>query len=368
MPPDSINYAFDDEPGVTRRRAGKGFSYRDASGRAVDAKARRRIKRLVIPPAWTDVWICPDPNGHIQATGRDAKGRKQYIYHPEWRQWREETKFLHVLEFAAALPKLREAVAKDLARRNLSRSLVVATAIRVLDRTLMRVGNDEYARQNQSYGLTTLLTEHIESKGSRIRFSFCGKSGKTFEAELGDRRVRAVLRRLEGLPGQHLFQFVDEDGAPRRITSDDINTYIREASGGDFTAKDFRTWAATVLAALVLLQGEQASGATAAKRNITQAVKHVARRLGNTPAVCRSSYIHPGVLESYRDGSLAALAAKLEEIDEKDVEGLLANEKKVLAFLKRRARQQPADEPRPPLKEALRVPWLHPPPEPGRLA
>lgn len=247
-------------------------------------------------------------------------------------------------------------MAKDLARRNLSRSLVVATAIRVLDRTLMRVGNDEYARQNQSYGLTTLLTEHIESKGSQIRFSFRGKSGKTFKSELSDRRVRAVLRRLEGLPGQHLFQFVDEDGAsPRPITSDDINAYIREASGGDFTAKDFRTWAATVLAALVLLQGEQATSATAAKRNITQAVKQVARRLGNTPAVCRSSYIHPGVLESYRDGSLAALAAKLEEIDEKDEEGLLLNEKTVLTFLKRRARQQQVEEPSPPLKEALRV-------------
>ena len=193
MPRASISYAFDGDLGLSRRRVGKGFSYTDLSGRAVDAATRRRIQKLVIPPAWTDVWICPDRNGHIQATGRDAKGRKQYIYHPEWRQWREATKFQRILGFAAALPKLRETVARDLARRKLSRALVLATAVRVLDLTLMRVGNDEYARQNQSYGLTTLLTEHIERNGKRVRFAFRGKSGKTFKAELHDRRVTLSL-------------------------------------------------------------------------------------------------------------------------------------------------------------------------------
>ncbi len=358
MPPESISYAFDDDPGLSRRRAGRGFSYSDASGRAVDAATRRRIQKLVIPPAWTDVWICPDPNGHIQATGRDAKGRKQYIYHPEWRQWREETKFQRILDFAAALPRLREAVARDLARRKLSRSLVLATAVRVLDLTLMRVGNDEYARQNQSYGLATLLTEHIECNGKRVRFAFRGKSGKTFEAELHDRRVTSVLRRLEGLPGQHLFQFIDEHGEPCRITSDDINAYIREASGGDFTAKDFRTWAASVFAVLLVLQQQPATSEAAAKRATAQAVKAVARRLGNTPAVCRRSYIHPDVLESYRDGSLASLAAKIEDIDDGDTAGLFTNEKIVLGFLKRRARQRLAtdkDAATPSLTEAMRL-------------
>ena len=358
MPPASISYAFDGDPGLSRRRVGKGFSYTDPSGRAVDAATRRRIHKLVIPPAWTDVWICPDGNGHIQATGRDAKGRKQYIYHPEWRQWREATKFQRILGFAAALPKLRETVARDLARRKLSRALVLATAVRVLDLTLMRVGNDEYARQNQSYGLTTLLTEHIERNGKRVRFAFRGKSGKTFKAELHDRRVTSVLRRLEGLPGQHLFQFVDEDGGPCRITSDDINAYIREASGGDFTAKDFRTWAASVIAVLLLLQQETATSETATKRATAQAVKAVARRLGNTPAVCRRSYIHPDVLESYRDGSLTNLAAKIEDIEDSDTAGLFANEKTVLGFLKRRAHQRLAADKEaaaPSLKDAMRL-------------
>jgi DNA topoisomerase-1 len=235
----------------------------------------------------------PGP-GWAHPGDRPRRPRPQAIHLPPgWREWRELTKFLHILDFAAALPRLRERVARDLSERTLSQTLVLATAVRVLDRTLMRVGNDEYARQNQSYGLTTLLDEHIESAGARVRFSFRGKHGKLFEAEFNDRRVAAVLRRLEGLPGQHLFQFVDAAGDPHRITSDDINAYIREATGGDFTAKDFRTWAATVLAVTELCQLEPATSETARKRGLAKAIRQVAARLGNTPAVCRSSYVHP---------------------------------------------------------------------------
>ena len=263
----------------------------DRGGRSVDARTRRRIAKLAIPLAWTDVWISADPKGHIQATGRDARGRKQYIYHPVWRAWREQSKFTHILDFAQALPKLRERVARDLCDRRLSQTLVVATAIRVLDRTLMRVGNDEYARQNNSYGLTTLMNEHIELAGTRLRFSFRGKHGKTFDAEFADRRVAAVLRRLEGLPGQHLFQYINGSGEPHRITSDDINDYIREATGGDFTAKDFRTWAATVLAVLALLEESAEEGAEP-KPVTHKAIKRVAARLGNTPLfVDRATFI-----------------------------------------------------------------------------
>jgi DNA topoisomerase-1 len=334
---ETIAYVFDDEPGLQRRRNGKGFSYSDQNGRPVSAKAQRRIKRLTIPPAWTEVWICPDPGGHIQATGRDAKGRKQYIYHSEFRIWREHHKFQRILDFAAALPKLRECVARDLNNRKLTQTLVLATAVHVLERTLMRVGNDEYAKQNQSYGLTTLLNDHIETKGRRVRFSFRGKSGKTFDAEFSDRRVAAVLRRLEGVPGQHLFQFVDEAGEAHRITSDDVNAYIRDATNGDFTAKDFRTWTATVLAVVSLIELEPSSNPTGKKRNIAQAMKVVARRLGNTPVVCRTSYVHPEVLQSYSDGSLPDFAGRIEEtLDEENRLELSSAEKQVLRFLKRR--------------------------------
>jgi DNA topoisomerase-1 len=336
---EAISWAYDEQPGIRRQRRGKGFAYCDINGQPVDDGTRKRIKSLVIPPAWTDVWICRDPNGHIQATGRDRKGRKQYIYHARFREWREQQKFARILDFAEALPKLRRRVASDLADRGLSRKLVLATAIRILDRTLMRIGNDEYVKQNQSYGLTTLLTEHIETNGRRVRFSFRAKSGKLFDAELSDRRIAAILRRLEGLPGQHLFQYLDDQGEPQRITSDDVNAYIREASAGDFSAKDFRTWAATVLAVTSLLQLEPATSVKVARKNIAKAIKKVSQRLGNTAAVCRTSYVHPQVLEHYRDGSLTSLAHKMREIeDEGSAAGLSVNEKEVLLFLKRSAR------------------------------
>ena len=268
-----ITWANDEQPGIRRQRRGKGFTYFDALGERVDPTTLRRINSLVIPPAWTNVWICHDPKGHIQATGRDLRGRKQYVYHPRFRECREHQKFDRILHFAEALPKLRRKVASDLTDRRLSRCLVLATAVRVLDRTLMRIGNDEYARQNQSYGLTTLLNEHIEVGGRRIRFCFRAKSGKIFNAELSDRRVAAILRKLEGLPGQHLFQYLDDETDPQRITSDDVNAYIREATGGDFSAKDFRTWAATALAVISLLRLEPATSPTANKKNIARAIK-----------------------------------------------------------------------------------------------
>jgi DNA topoisomerase-1 len=347
-----IQHSFDDEPGVRRRRTGRGFTYIDRRGRPVDAETRVRINGLVIPPAWREVWICPTADGHIQATGRDARGRKQYIYHPAWREWREQAKFQHILDFAAALPRLRLRVAKDLYDRKLSRDLVLATAIRVLDRTLMRVGNDEYARNNQSYGLTTLRDEHIESAGARVRFGFRGKHGKLFEAEFSDRRVAAILRRLEGLPGQHIFQFLDEAGRPHRIGSDDINRYIREATGGDFTAKDFRTWAATVLAAIELTRLGAAESDASRKRNVAKAIKVVAGRLGNTPAVCRSSYVHPEVIEGYLDGSLTRA---FHPPGEEDEAGVFAAERAVLRFLRGRLNTPKAEQrrPQPGLADAL---------------
>ena len=339
-----ITWVFDGEPGFRRRRCGKGFLYSDEEGKPVGKRTRRRIQALAIPPAWTDIWICPQPDGHIQATGRDLKRRKQYIYHAHFRQWREQLKFERILNFAEALPRLRAKVAADLNGRRLSRPLVLATAVRVLDRTLMRVGNDEYAKQNQSYGLTTLLNDHIETGGRGVRFSFRAKSGKIFTAELADRRAAAILRRLEGLSGQYLFQYLDDAGEPQRITSDDVNGYMREATQGDFSAKDFRTWAATVLAVTSLLQLEPASTPTAVRKNISQAIKQVAQRLGNTPAVCRASYVHPEVLESYRDGSLASLVSKLQD-EEPDEPTLSTNEKQVLRFLRRRMAQvQTKDE------------------------
>lgn len=299
-------YSDDSESGIGRRRSGCGFAYRSASGRLIrDRATKARIKALAIPPAWTDVWICPAPNGHVQATGRDARGRKQYIYHPQFRAWREAAKFEEIVEFAVALPRLRRRVAKDLLSRDISETLVLATAVRVLERTLMRIGNDSYASQNGSYGLTTLQEKHVRHLGSKqIRFAFRGKGGKPIETSFSDGRIASILRRLEGLPGQNLFQFVDEQGEVRRITSEQVNAYIRATTGGEFSAKDFRTWAATVLAVQALLKQGVAADARAARRNVTLALETVARRLCNTVAVCRSSYVHPAIIEGYLDGTM----------------------------------------------------------------
>ena len=333
-----LRYSSDDRRGIRRRRRGRGFQYLDAHGRTItDREERARIDALAVPPAWTDVWICPSPNGHLQATGRDARGRKQYRYHPRWRELRDEAKYDRMLAFAAALPRIRRRVDRDIARKALSKPRVVATIVRLLDETGIRVGNDEYARENGSFGLTTMRKRHAEVEGSSVAFRFRGKSGKTTDVDVTDPRVARVLRRCEGLPGQHLFQYVDEDGEPVDVDSDDVNAYLREVAGGDFTAKDFRTWTGTVLAAWALEELGEAGSQTQATRRVVRAVESVAKELGNTPAVCRSAYIHPQVIETHLEGNLAQLLGR--EADRRvaqGMRGLTAHEAAVLALLRRR--------------------------------
>jgi DNA topoisomerase-1 len=305
-----LRYTSDDRPGLRRRRAGRGFAYLDADGRTITDKGElRRIRRLAIPPAWTEVWISPDPRGHIQATGRDARRRKQYRYHERWREVRDESKFERILDFAKALPRIRRRVDRDLARSRLTRARVLATIVRLLETSLIRVGNDEYARYNSSYGLTTLREKHVRVVGSRVTFRFRGKSGKDQEVDVRDERVARVIRRLQELPGQELFRYVDERGETRSVGSADVNAYLREISGADFTAKDFRTWAGTMYAARELRALGAADGTRATKRNVTQAVHAVAERLGNTPAVCRRCYIHPAIVRAYVEGKLESPTA-----------------------------------------------------------
>ncbi len=305
--PDGLTYCSDDNPGLKRTPAGDGFAYHDAQGCLVrDAKTLDRIRALAIPPAWTDVWICPRATGHIQATGRDVKGRKQYRYHDGWSRHASESKFERLPAFARALPKLRKRVEADLNRRGVSRDKVLATAVRLLELTLIRVGNAQYARQNRSYGLTTLNKRHLDLTGTALTFAFRGKSGVEHEVQVRDRRLATVVRSLRDLPGQQLFKYRDADGTLCAITSDDVNAYIREAMGDGFSAKDFRTWAGTVSAARALRETEPPSSPTDAKRRITVCVKAVAGLLGNTPTVCRSSYVHPKVFELYESGALAA--------------------------------------------------------------
>jgi DNA topoisomerase I len=303
--PPGPRYVCDDAPAIRRRRAGKGFFYLDARGRRVaDAVVLKRIRSLVIPPAWTDVWICAAADGHIQATGRDAKGRKQYRYHPDYREAREQSKYEHMLEFAAALPSLRARVAEHMRLRGLPRDKVLATVVQLLETTLIRVGNDEYARANESYGLTTLRSEHVEVEGPEIRFHFTGKSGRQWSLAMRDRRVARIIRACRELPGQDLLQYFDEDKELRAVSSGDVNAYLREITGRDITAKDFRTWAGTVLMARFLSASGQFESETKAKRAISAAVKQVAAALGNTTAVCRKSYIHPAVTGAYLGSGL----------------------------------------------------------------
>ena len=299
-------YVHDRDPGIARRKAGKGFSYFDADGRPIhDARTEDRIARLVIPPAWTDVWICPDSRGHIQATGRDQRGRKQYIYHPDWRAHRDQAKYSRMADFGRALPRLRGRVDHDLCRHGLPREKVLAAVIRIMEETAIRVGNDEYAQANKSFGLTTLRKRHVDVHGAAAEFEFRGKSGKMHKTGIHDRRLAALIRRCEELPGQRLFQFVDHDGHRHAISSHDVNDYIREATGGSFTAKDFRTWTGTLHCAQALAQAGPGENKGAQKRIISECVKQTAGILGNTPTVCRSSYIHPMVFEHYIAGALA---------------------------------------------------------------
>jgi DNA topoisomerase I len=331
-----LRYVTDERAGITRRRRGRGFQYIAADGRTIADRAERaRIDSLAIPPAWTDVWICPSPNGHIQATGRDARGRKQYRYHPRWREVRDETKYHRLAAFARALPRIRRRVDRDMRRRALSRERVVATVVRLLDETTIRVGNDEYVRENRSFGLTTLRERHVEVAGDRIRFRFRGKGGKVHDVDVEDSRVARVIRRCEELPGQDLFQYVDDDGEPVDVTSDDVNDYIQDAAGGDFTAKDFRTWTGTVLAAWTLDELGGTDGAP--KKQLVSAIESVAKELGNMPAVCRACYVHPEVMDAHLDGTLRrGLGRKAGTALAKNRDRLSPQEAAVLAFLERR--------------------------------
>ncbi|WP_299360504.1 DNA topoisomerase IB [uncultured Paracoccus sp.] len=329
-------YVSDTEPGITRRKAGAGWSFRGVDGKPIRDKAElKRIRSLAIPPAYTDVWICPDPNGHIQATGRDAKGRKQYRYHARFREVRDSAKYERMLDFAAVLPKIRRRVDADLSRRGMPREKVLATVVHLLETTMIRVGNADYVKQNKSHGLTTLRDRHVTFAGSEVRFRFKGKSGKQWDLSVHDRRIARIVRQSQDLPGQHLFQYLDEAGERREVTSGDVNAYLKEITGKDFTAKDFRTWTGTVLAALALTEFQTADSTAAAKRNVREAIERVAARLGNTPTICRKCYVHPQVIDSYLADDLV-LEVQEEIADELDDSGLRHDEAQVLEFLRHR--------------------------------
>jgi DNA topoisomerase I len=358
-----LRYVNDRTPGIVRVRTDTGFTYRHPDGgRVTDDETLTRIRKLAIPPAYENVWICPIANGHLQAVGRDARGRKQYRYHPRWREVRDEGKYGKMLLFGKALPKIRAQVQSDLARAGMPREKVLAAIVRLLETTLMRVGNEEYAKTNKSYGLTTLRNRHVKVEGSsRIRFDFRGKHGTEHHIDLRDKRLATVVRRCQELPGQELFQYLDDDsGTPRAIGSGDVNDYLRSIAGAEITAKDFRTWAATNLAALALRELESFDSQATAKRNVVQAVEAVSKMLGNTPAICRKCYIHPAVFDGYLDGSLLqALKRRADERLADPGSGLKAEEAAVMAFLRRqlaaadvvsvrqkRARRVPAAEQR----------------------
>jgi DNA topoisomerase-1 len=334
-----LRYVNDEGPGIRRRKRGKGFSYTLPNGGVLTSpKELERIRKLAIPPAWTDVWICPIANGHLQATGRDARGRKQYRYHADWRNVRDETKFGRMILFGDALPKIRERVEADLGQRGLSRNKVLAAVVKLLETTLIRVGNREYMKQNNSYGLTTLRDGHVDIEGSKIRFEFRGKSGKDHSVEIQDRRLARVVKQCRDLPGQTLFQYLDDNGEQQKVLSEDVNAYLKEISGEDFTAKDFRTWGGTVLMLSALLEVGACESEKEANRAIVQAVKDVAANLGNRPAICRKYYIHPLVIETFVQGELVDALAEVVEESEDDgaSNGLRKLEAQVLGLLRAR--------------------------------
>jgi DNA topoisomerase-1 len=301
-----LRYVTDNAPGIRRITRGIGFAYVDQDGKPVrDPDQLQRIRSLAIPPAWRDVWICPLPHGHLQATGRDAKGRKQHRYHPRWREVRDETKYDRMREFAKILPGLRRKVKQDLALPGLPRAKVLAAVVRLLETSMIRVGNEEYRRQNNSFGLATLRSRHVNVKGSTIRFEFRGKSGVQQAVDLDDRRLAKIVKQCQDLPGHELFQYIADDGERYAIDSADVNDYLRQIAGGEFSSKDFRTWAGTVLAARALSESRGSESKGRLKKNIVQAIESVAERLGNTKAVCRKCYIHPAVIEAYTEGSLS---------------------------------------------------------------
>lgn len=313
----NLRYVNDDEPGYRRQRWGRGFTYFAPNGeRVADKKLRTRFEELVIPPAWTDVWICSSRNGHIQATGRDEAGRKQYIYHKRWAEVREQVKYYRLLGFGEALPELRKRVDADLRKRKLSHEKVVAVVVRLLEETLIRVGNASYASTNGTYGLTTLQDDHLEVEGSQITFHFRGKSGKEHVVSLRDRRLARLAKSCQELPGQHLFQYQAENGDVRAIDSSDVNAYLHNITEVDFTAKDFRTWGGTVAALDSLLHCEEAMSDSEREKNVVAAVQCAAEALGNTPSVCRKYYIHPQVLEYYLNNQLHELVEQAAQRDD----------------------------------------------------
>ena len=330
-----LRYVRDDRAGISRETGPLGFRYRDAHGRLIrDAALLTRIRALVIPPAWTDVWICPDARGHLQATGRDARGRKQYRYHPAWRASRDETKFDRMAAFAAVLPKIRARTCADLGKAGLPRDKVLATVVQLLEKSLIRVGNEEYARSNRSFGLTTMHDRHVDVKGAAVRFQFRGKSGVKHAVGITDPRLARIVKQCRDLPGQQLFQYVDDNGRVQNIASSDVNRYLKDITGEDFTAKDFRTWAGTVLALTALRESEAAASLADAKRKLLQAIDAVAGVLGNTRAVCRKSYIHPAVLDAFMNGPLPPSTARRRGRQRAVRSGLRPEEEALLALLR----------------------------------
>jgi DNA topoisomerase-1 len=330
-----LRYVTDAKPGFTRKRHGKSFSYFDVDGKPLkDAATLARIRSLVIPPAWKNVWICPSSNGHLQATGRDARGRKQSRYHPRWREVRDETKYERMLAFGAVLPGVRQRVEHDISQAGLSQTKVLATIVRLMETTCIRVGNTEYARKNHSYGLTTLRNRHVRVEGANVTFRFEGKSGVEHTVDVRDRRLAKIIQRCQDIPGYELFQYVDDAGERHTIDSSDVNTYLREISGQDFTAKDFRTWAGTVAACALLRELEPFESATQAKKNLVGVIKDVASQLGNTPSVCRKCYVHPAVLDVYLNGGMeAAFKRKMERELSKSCQSLDREERALMHLL-----------------------------------
>jgi DNA topoisomerase-1 len=330
-----LHYVTDARPGITRKRAGSGFTYFGPDGKRIsDPGTLLRIKHLVIPPAWSDVWICPDRDGHLQATGRDSRGRKVYLYHPRWREVRDAAKYERLAAFGEALPRIRERVETDLRRPGIPREKVLAAVVKLLEETSIRVGNDEYRRVNGSFGLTTMLDDNAQFEGHKVRFEFIGKSGKPHNVTLNDRRLARIVKQCQDIPGQELFQYLDDDGEHHAIGSSDVNDYIREISGGEFTAKDFRTWNGTVLAMRYLKVCDPPTSATAGKRLVSSAIKSVAHELGNTPAVARKAYVHPVVVNAYLEGYLGP------DAEAKPAEGYTDEELCVLHLLRAQADQQ----------------------------
>lgn len=330
-----LRYFTDARPGIRRKRAGKNFSYVAPNGeRVTDTATLARIKSLAIPPAWTDVWICPASNGHIQATGRDARGRKQYRYHPHWREVRDETKYTRMIAFAETLPIIRDTADRELSMHTLSREKVLATVVQLLDATAIRVGNEEYARDNKSFGLTTLRVRHVDVEGAQIHFHFRGKSGKLHVVDVHDRRLARAMLRLQDLPGQEVFQYMNGDGALHSVDSGDVNDYLRQITGENFTAKDFRTWHGTVRAAEALYAAGPSSSETEGKHHVVTAIEAAASHLGNTPSICRKSYVHPAVIDAYMDGSLIPTFDQVyEQVADNPLPGLHPEEVATLAVL-----------------------------------